>query len=63
MTASFPWLAARGYAPDAATGCWLPGAERPPFPYTDGEHVEVVEPESLRRSIAARLERARAAYR
>ncbi|MFO1301114.1 MAG: WYL domain-containing protein [Burkholderiaceae bacterium] len=28
-----------------------------------GEHVEVVEPESLRRSIAERLERARAAYR
>ena len=28
-----------------------------------GEHVEVVEPESLRRSIAERLERARGAYR
>lgn len=40
MTGSFPWLAARGYALDAATGCWLPGAARPPFPYTDGNQVE-----------------------
>jgi len=40
MTGPFPWLVARGYALDAATGCWLPVAERPRFPYTDGENVE-----------------------
>lgn len=40
MTAAFPWLAARGYAPDAATGCWLPAAARAEFPYTDGAQVE-----------------------
>ena len=38
--ANFPWLPELGYGRDAATGCWRPGAERPPFPYTDGEHVE-----------------------
>ncbi|MDD3651873.1 class I SAM-dependent methyltransferase [Immundisolibacter sp.] len=40
MTAAFPWLAAAGYALDAATGCWLPAAARVEFPYTDGEDVE-----------------------
>ena len=42
MTAmgAFAWLQPQGYNLDTDTGCWLPRAARPPFPYTDGENVE-----------------------